>query len=363
MNIEELRKDIDDTDKKLVQLLYERLSLASQIGRAKRKNGQPMVSLDRENEVLENVSRLSSVRGMDTESVISVFREIIKLSRGTQAARVAFQGEPGAYSQQAAINAFGHGTETVPMENLEDVFRAVDSGETAYGVVPVENSLEGSIARTYDLLLESELKVAGEIELRVRHCLIVNPGTTLDSIRRIYSHPQALGQSQAFLKHMDWELIPTYDTAGSVKLIKENNITDGAAIASAEAARVYGMTVLSCALEDNPHNYTRFFILAREDAPPTGRDKTSLVFSVKHKPGMLYRFLGDLAENGLNLTKIESRPTRTAPWEYNFYLDFEGHRLDAAVMDTLCQLEGYASFIKVLGSYPRAIRRGEASCE
>jgi chorismate mutase/prephenate dehydratase len=362
MNIEGLRKNIDSIDEKLVNLLVERLDLAAQIGQSKRESGQPVVSLDREHEVLENISRLASASGLDVESMKTVFRQIITLSRGTQAARVAYQGEPGAYSQQAAFNAFGHGTETVPMEDLEDVFHAVDSGETAYGVVPVENSLEGSISKTYDLLLESELKVAGEIELRVTHCLIVNPGTTFDTIRKVYSHPQALGQSQAFLKHMDWELVPTYDTAGSVKLIKERNITDGAAIASAEAARVYGMTVLSCALEDNPHNFTRFFILSRQDAPPTGRDKTSLVFSVKHKPGMLYRFLGDLAENGLNLTKIESRPTRAAPWEYNFYLDFEGHRLEASVKNTLCKLESYATFIKVLGSYPRAVPGGAGSC-
>jgi chorismate mutase/prephenate dehydratase len=155
---------------------------------------------------------------------------------------------------------------------------------------------------------------------------------------------------------MSWEVIPAYDTAGSVKMIKENNILDGAAIASAEAARLYGMRILSCALEDNPHNFTRFFVLAEMDSPPTGCDKTSLVFSVKHQPGSLYGFLGELARRGLNLTKIESRPTRKTPWEYNFYLDFEGHRLDEKVRQALSSLETFATFVKVLGSYPRANR-------
>ena len=255
------------------------------------------------------------------------------------------------------MSFFGPGTETMPLEKLEDVFRAVTNGAAEFGVVPVENSLEGSIARTYDLLLESDLKVMGEIEIKVSHCLIANHGTRLDDIKKVYSHPQALGQCQAFLRHMKWEIIPAYDTAGSVKLIKEQKITDGAAIASAEAARIYGMNILSCELEDNPNNVTRFFILAKEDTPPTGNDKTSLVFSVKHKPGSLYGFLGELAKSGLNLTKIESRPTRHTPWEYNFYLDFDGHRHNERVKETLARLERYASFIKVLGSYPKAHRK------
>ncbi|MBA7678600.1 Bifunctional chorismate mutase/prephenate dehydratase [subsurface metagenome] len=186
-------------------------------------------------------------------------------------------------------------------------------------------------------------------------------------IRKVYSHPQALGQCQAFLKHLDCELIPTYDTAGSVKMIKEKRITDGGAIASIRAAEIYGMKTITQEIEDNPNNFTRFFILAKQDSPPSGNDKTSIVFSVRHKPGALYLYqfryknrkndyhiLKDLAAKKINLTKIESRPTRQKPWEYNFYLDFEGHREDKAPQEALENLRNSSIFVKVLGSYPKA---------
>ncbi|MCL2149803.1 MAG: prephenate dehydratase [Dehalococcoidia bacterium] len=352
--IEELRAEIDAADAKLVALIAQRLRLAAEIGQAKKEAGQPVVDPAREVEVLARVSELARQGGLDERTAETFFRQLIKLARGTQSASVAFQGEPGAYSQQAAHSFFSSGVCTLPRVSLAEVFAAVGSGEADYGAVPIENSLEGSICQTYDLLLESDLAVAGEVEVRVTHCLIANPGTTLDSIRKVYSHPQALGQCQSFLQHMGWEMVPTYDTAGSVKMIKEKELADGAAIASAEAASIYGMHVLRPALEDNPHNFTRFFILAREDAPPTGNDKTSLVFSVKHQPGTLYGFLGELAKNGLNLTKIESRPTRRTPWEYNFYLDFEGHRRDEKGQTVIEGLANHTTFLKVLGSYPRA---------
>ena len=218
----------------------------------------------------------------------------------------------------------------------------------------MENSLEGSISRSYDLLLESNLRVTGELELRISHCLIANPGASLDKIRRVYSHPQALGQCRSFLTHLGVELVPTYDTAGSVKMIKEQCLTDGAAIASARAAEIYGMPILARGIEDNPHNFTRFFILSRLDSPPTGNDKTSIVFSVRDKPSALYEFLREFAERHINLTKIESRPTRHKPWEYNFYLDFEGHREDKAAREVIARLDESALFLKILGSYPRS---------
>ena len=203
-------------------------------------------------------------------------------------------------------------------------------------------------------LLDSDLRVCGETELRVIHCLIANPGTRLEMVKRVYSHPQALGQCRSYLSHLTFELVPTYDTAGSVKMIKEQKITDGAAIAGTRAAEIYGMQILAREIEDNPNNFTRFFILSTEDSPPTGDDKTSIVFSVKHKPGALYEFLRELADNKINLTKIESRPSRQKPWEYNFYLDFEGHHEDKIARQALDNLEQNALFVKVLGSYPKA---------
>jgi chorismate mutase/prephenate dehydratase len=231
----------------------------------------------------------------------------------------------------------------------------VEQDEASFGVVPVENSLEGSISRVYDLLLNENLQVCGELDLRIIHCLIANQGATLNTIKKVYSHPQALGQSQVFLGRFGYELISIYDTAGAVKMIKERKMKDSAAVASARAAEIYKMKILAREIEDNPNNFTRFFVLAKNDSPPTGMDKTSIVFSVKHKPGALFDAVKEFADSKINLTKIESRPTRQKAWEYNFYLDFEGHRQDKIVKETLGRLEKYTLFLKVLGSYPRAL--------
>jgi chorismate mutase/prephenate dehydratase len=234
------------------------------------------------------------------------------------------------------------------------VFESVEGGKVPFALVPVENSLEGSITRAYDLLLDSPLMVCGETELRISHCLIALEGATLDSIRTVYSHPQALGQSRNFLKHLNAELVPASDTAGSARTIKEERRLDSAAVAGARAAGLYGLKIIAREIEDNPHNFTRFFVLSKEDSPPTGSDKTSIVFSLKHKPGALYDCLREFAERKVNLTKLESRPTRHQPWEYNFYMDFSGHREEKDVGDALKALEEHAVFVKILGSYPRA---------
>ncbi len=236
---------------------------------------------------------------------------------------------------------------------MEEVFDAVAKREVQYGIVPVENSTEGSITRSWDLLLVNNVKVGGETQLRIVHCLVGKPETRLDAIKEVYSHSQALGQCKAFIQKMGWKPSAAYDTAGSVKLVKESPRDDIAAIASEQAAKIYGMKILVQGIEDNNQNYTRFFVLSRQDALPSGNDKTSLVFSVKHTPGALYDALKGLAAAKINLTRIESRPTRQKPWEYNFYVDIEGHREDAAVKAGLAQLENGTVFLKVLGSYPK----------
>jgi len=354
MSLEDLRKKVDETDTKIVKLIAERMKTAQKIGEEKKKLGKQIADASREQSVLENVKNIARQEKINQEDIASIYRQVMAVSRNTQGMLVAFQGEIGAYSEEAASQFFGPSIEVKPCESLDDVFRAVEEGVAQYGIVPVENSLEGSISRAYDLLLESNLMVCGETELRVIHCLIARPGTGLDSIKKIYSHPQALGQCQAFLKHLPCEPVPTYDTAGSVKMIKEQGITDGAAIAGARAAKIYGMEIVAREIEDNSNNFTRFFILAREDSSPSGNDKTSIVFSVKDKPGALYEFLRKLSAQNINLTKIESRPTRQNPWEYNFYLDFEGHRQDAKAREVLEDLEKDSLFLRVLGSYPKA---------
>ncbi|NWG09931.1 MAG: prephenate dehydratase [Nitrososphaerales archaeon] len=266
---------------------------------------------------------------------------------------VAFQGEIGAYSEEAAFLFFGPSVEAKPHRSLPEVFKAVEEGWADFGIVPVENSLEGSVNQTYDLLLSSELKVSGEVVLRVTHCLIANRKMSLKSIKTVYSHPQALAQCRNFLDGLKCELVPTYDTAGSVKLIKEGGLLDSCAIASERAAKIYNMEILAKGIEDDKNNYTRFFVLSERDSMYTGKDKTSVIFSTKNVPGALYSALKEFATRRINLTKIESRPTKAMPWEYNFYLDFEGHRDEERCKKALEGLEKKALFVKILGSYPR----------
>jgi chorismate mutase/prephenate dehydratase len=273
---------------------------------------------------------------------------------GKQTVKVTFQGEKGAYSESAVYKFFGETVEVKPCRDLAEAFESVDKQEAKYGVVPVENSLEGSVNQTYDLFLKYDLKVCGEVVVKIEHYLIANPNTKLKDIKAVYSHPQALAQCRSFLEKWGWELIPTYDTAGSVKMLKEKELKDAAAVASQRAAEIYEMKILARDVADNPENYTRFFVIAKEDALKTGKDKTSIIFAATHKPGSLYNALGEFAKRSINLTKIESRPTKQTPWEYNFYLDFEGHRSEPRCAEVLGALEKYAVFVKILGSYPKA---------
>ena len=269
--------------------------------------------------------------------------------------RVAFQGERGAYSESAVYKFFGTSTEVKPCKDFRSVFESVAKNETPYGVVPVENSLEGSVNQNYDLFLEYDLKVCGEVIVKIEHCLIANPSTKLEEVKAVYSHPQALAQCRNFLERLGREMIPTYDTAGSVKMLKEKGLKNAAAVASERAAEIYYMKILARDIADNKENYTRFFVLSKDDSPLTGKDKTSIIFAAVHEPGSLYNALGEFAKRNINLTKIESRPTKHTPWEYNFYLDFEGHRNETRCSEALQALGKYSVFIKILGSYPKAV--------
>ena len=272
--------------------------------------------------------------------------------------KVAFQGEIGAYSEIAVYKHFTSDVQTIPCKSFSDVFKSVEAGNVDYGVVPVENSIEGSVNQVYDLFLEYDLEVCGEIILKIEHCLLANRNADLNSIKVVYSHPQALAQCSNFLERLGCKIIPTYDTAGGAKIVKERGTNDVAAIASERAAEIYGMKVLARDISNTPDNYTRFLVISTEDSPPTGNDKTSIIFSLKHVPGSLYKALEEFALREINLTKIESRPTKRRPWEYNFYLDFEGHRNDPKCMEALKGLEKKATFIKILGSYPKAKQNG-----
>jgi chorismate mutase/prephenate dehydratase len=268
--------------------------------------------------------------------------------------RVAFQGERGAYSEEAIIQHFGRSVEPVSRSYLRDVFDSIEEGEADLGLVPVENSIEGSIVRTYDLLNERRLKAQGETVLRVVHCLIANPRVVKENVLRVHSHPQALGQCRDYLERHDYEPVSSYDTAGSVKMLKEQGLRDSAAIASRRAAEVYDMEVLDSGIETHHENYTRFLVIGHEDMQPTSRDKTSIAFIVDHRPGTLYTALKAFAENGIDLTKIESRPMLGKPWEYIFFIDVIGHREDSDLSRALRLLNENSRSVKILGSYPRA---------
>jgi prephenate dehydratase len=270
---------------------------------------------------------------------------------------VAFQGERGAYSEAAAVECLGEQIEPLPCPAFETVFDAVVSGRAQRGIVPVENSLAGSIHRNYDLLLRHDLAIVGEVQSRVVHQLIVLPGVQLADVRRVYSHPQALAQCEGNLRRLlpDAEHVPTYDTAGSVKMLRDEDIRDGAALASRRAADIYGMTVAHAGMEDSDENYTRFLLLARESVPVEGAAKTSIVFATRNVPGALFKCLAVFALRDIDLTKIESRPLRDRRWDYLFYIDFAGSTSEPHCRNALNHLQELTSFFRVLGSYPRSV--------
>ena len=266
--------------------------------------------------------------------------------------RVSFQGERGAYSEAAATSFFKEPIETIPYPTFYDVLESTELGKSDYAILPIENSLEGSVGESYDLLLSTSLNAVGEIYHRIRHCLI--GFQSLDKIDTVYSHPQALGQCRKFIQEHKLKAVPTYDTAGSVKILLELKNDKSACIASRNAAEIYKVPVIKEGIEDTTNNYTRFLILTKKRQSKTNNDKTSIIFSVKHLPGALYNILEKFNANKINLTKIESRPTKNTPWEYNFYVDFEGDDMDPNIQDVLQKLKQNTEFLKVLGSYPRA---------
>jgi prephenate dehydratase len=266
--------------------------------------------------------------------------------------KIAFQGESGAYSEAAALQ-FAPDAAVVPCRSFEEVFAAVQEGRVTLGVLPMENSIGGSIHRNYDLLVEHELPIVGEIELPVHHCLLGRPGSTIADLRIVYSHPQALAQCEQYLKGMHGvEIVAVYDTAGSAKMVAEGARGDAGAVASRRAADLFGLVVLDETIEDYAVNLTRFVVIGRTAAAPETATKTSIVFSLKSAPGALFKALAGFALRDIDLSKLESRPIRGRPWEYLFYADVEIGRHELACGRALTHLGEFASWVRVLGSYP-----------
>jgi prephenate dehydratase len=266
--------------------------------------------------------------------------------------RVSFQGERGAYSEAAALGFFNEKIETIPLPTFANVLEHTQNDKSEYSILPVENSIEGSVGESNDLLYSTTLNVVGEIYHKIQHCLI--GFDSLEKIDTVYSHPQALGQCRRFIQDHNFKTVPTYDTAGSVKIIKELNKPNIACIASRQASEIFHVQIISKGIADNSNNYTRFLILSKKKATVSKKDKTSIIFSIKHEPGALQDIIKNFSEYGINLTKIESRPKKNTSWEYNFYVDFEGNEISPKIKEMLEKIKQKALFLKILGSYPYA---------
>ena len=270
--------------------------------------------------------------------------------------RLAYQGEPGAYSEAAALHHCGPDAETLPCKTFDEVFEAVVKKRATHGVVPLENSIGGTIHRNYDLLLEHDLSITGEVELDVVHCLQALPGTRIPDVKVVYSHPQALAQCERYLKDLGVTVEAVYDTAGGAKLVAEKKLAGAAALASRRAAEVFGLEVLQEAVQDYEYNITRFAIIG-SGAPAPDANKTTIVFALPSTPGALFKALSVFALRDINLTKLESRPMRGRPWEYLFYVEVEARRDDLLCARALTHLAEFAKWTRVLGTYKGADRR------
>jgi chorismate mutase / prephenate dehydratase len=350
-SVDVLRKKIDQVDEKIVRLLNDRASLALKIGHSKSLGNQEVYVPHREKEILERVSGLS--RGsFAPQAVRSVFREIISGCRSLEAQLVVvFFGAEATYTHLAAREQFGASASLRPTASIGEVFNDVAQGRASLGVVPIENSTEGVVAHTLDSLVESDLKICGEIFLDIHHNLLSRSGRGAD-VRKIISHPQALAQCRGWLaRHFPAVAVEEVASTAHAAL-KASGDGSLAAISSAMAKEVYGLKAVAENIEDQANNITRFLVIGKMSTKPSGDDKTSLVFSVQDKPGVLHRMLQPFARRRINLSKIESRPLKNKPWEYMFFLDLHGHRDEAPVKKAIASLEENCVFLKIMGSYP-----------
>jgi chorismate mutase/prephenate dehydratase len=355
-----LREKINDIDADLVALLEKRAGVAKEIGEVKKARGLPVRDWSREQKVLDSLAE-QSLELLSASDLQKIYKEIMGACRHVEELedKVGFLGPEGSFAEMATKRFFSEaGNSFVPFENSWQIFRSLEAGELEHGVVPIENSTQGTVPETLDLLLDSpSIKIIGEIELKVHQALIVHPGIEdTSSIEVICSHPQGIAQARKFLQERlpGVQIKEMFSTSGSVKYAKEMGPTH-AAIGSELAAEYYGMSILYKAIEDNPNNQTRFVVLGKSTMKPTGSDRTSIIFTVKHEPGSLFHALEAFAANSINLTKIESRPARHLPeiWNYNFFIDFDGHVEDLDASAALAEIKDHVMFLKVLGSYPK----------
>jgi chorismate mutase/prephenate dehydratase len=355
--IAKLRGEIDALDAELLQLLNRRAAIVRKVGAL--KEGKRVYRPERESEIMRRIAARSSPAeggALPAAGAAAVFREIISACRALeQEIRVAYLGPQGTFSEQAVRQHFGQGVAAEPAPTIDEAFRSAESGATQFAVAPAENSTDGAVGRTLDLLLTTPLKICGEIDLRVRQNLL-SRNKSMKGIRKIYSHAQSLAQCNGWLGRNlpNAERIPVGSNAEAARRAAKEK--GAAAIAGEAAAALYKLKIMARGIEDDPNNTTRFLVLGQVDAAPSGSDRTSLVLSAENKPGAVHALLSPIAANGVSMSRIESRPAkaRSARWEYVFFIDLEGHQSDAKVAAALGELKQRAPFFKLLGSYPMA---------
>ena len=353
----EIRDSIDAIDDQVLELISKRAECAEKVAEIKRQAGEVNLWFyrpEREAQVLNRMSARN--RGpLENERITAIYREVISSCLALeQSIKVAFLGPNGTFSQEASKKHFGHAVETVPMGSIGQVFKEVENGTVDYGVVPIENSTEGVISYTLDVFMHSPLKISGEVTLRIHHNLMtVNKNWR--NIKRVYSHQQSLAQCRQWLNDNlpNAEQIPVSSNTEAARRAKEDS--ESGAIAGSLAAKIYELDIAQSNIEDSKDNTTRFLVIGKQDVPQSGKDKTTLMISAKNRSGALYHLLAPLAAHGLDMTRIESRPSRNANWEYYFFMDIDGHAGDAKVAKALEELAEESELIRVLGSYPKAI--------
>lgn len=346
-----LRLQIDAIDAQILDLLNQRARVAEAVGHVKAETNAPVFRPEREAQVLRSVAERNP-GPLNSDDVQLIFREIMSACRALERrVVVAFLGPVGTFSEQAVYQQFGHAIQALPCVSIDEVFRATEAGTADFGVVPIENSSEGAINRTLDLLLQTSLAISGELAIPVQHSLMSKSGN-MDGVSRICAHSQALAQCQAWLNqhypHIERQAVASNAEAARMA----SNDFSVAAIASEIAGHQYHLGIVSAHIQDDPHNRTRFAVIGRLRTTPSGKDQTSLVLAVPNKAGAVYNLLAPLSKHSVSMTRFESRPARTGNWEYYFYVDVEGHVMDAKVAAAMAELNDNAAFFKVLGSYP-----------
>lgn len=357
-HLREIRAQIDTLDEQIQELISRRAEAAQKVAMVKRANGKDSAFYrpEREAAILRRVMERN--RGpLRDETMALLFREIMSACLALeQPLTLAYLGPPGTFSQEATVKHFGHAGRTRPLGAIDDVFREVESGAAQYGVVPIENSMEGAVNHTLDMFLNSPLRICGEVELRI-HQHLLSHASELSQVRTVFSHRQSLAQCREWLNRNlpQAERVEVSSNAEAARLAASRANPELAAIAGQAAAEIYGLPVVAPNIEDRPDNTTRFLVISDQDVPPSGCDKTSLLVSAPNQSGALYRLLEPIARHAISMTRIESRPSRRQPWEYVFFIDLEGHVLDAKVAAVVQALRENAAMVKVLGSYPKAV--------